>query len=234
MRDTTMRQILERLVRSFWRHRVTIRAIRPDDRERLVQAFRALDQQSIYQRFLFPKRELSDTELRQITECDGVRVVALVATVGSGDQQVIVGLGQYARSGATADIAFTVREDFRGWGIAQRLLRRLVRLARAQGISRFRPTCSPTTGRCCGCSGAAACPMQESQSHGVVHLTLTLAEADPQAGALRAGRNRDRIATFHSPAAGEPRLPWPLNAFAGRHAMTLKSNPPIPPGAPTC
>ena len=187
MRDTTMRQILERLVRSFWRHRVAIRAIRPDDRERLVQAFRALDQQAIYQRFLFPKRELSDTELRQITECDGVRVAALVATAGSGDQQVIVGLGQYARSGATADIAFTVRENFRGWGIAQRLLRRLVRLARAQGISHFTADVLADNRPMLRVFRRSGLPVQESQSHGVVHLTLTLAEEDAQAGALRGG-----------------------------------------------
>ena len=77
---------------------MAIRPIRPDDRERLVQAFRALDAQSIYQRFFFPKRELSDEELRQITECDGKRVVALVATMGSGERQAIVGLGQYVEA----------------------------------------------------------------------------------------------------------------------------------------
>jgi hypothetical protein len=35
---------------------VTIRATRPDDRERLVKAFRGLDPRSIYLRFLFHKK----------------------------------------------------------------------------------------------------------------------------------------------------------------------------------
>jgi len=60
-----------------------------------------------------------------------------VATVGSGDQETIVGLGGYVRSGAAAEIAFAVEEDFQGRGIASRLLQQLAGIARASGIVRF-------------------------------------------------------------------------------------------------
>ena len=93
---------------------VSIRAVRPDDKERIVKAFRGLDQRSVYLRFFHHKKDLKHEELRRVTECDGVSEVVLLATVGSGDQETIVGLGNYVRSGPAADIAFAVEEDFQG------------------------------------------------------------------------------------------------------------------------
>jgi len=77
---------------------ITIRAVRADDRGGIAKAFRALEPESIYRRFFFPKRELSYEELRRLAECDGARDVILVATVASADQEIIVGLGRYARN----------------------------------------------------------------------------------------------------------------------------------------
>ena len=116
---------------------ITIRAVRSDDRERIVKAFRALDPKSIYQRFFVFKSELSGEELRRLTESDGVRDVVLVATVASGNQEIIVGLGHYARNEASAEIAFTVEEDYQGRGIASELLRQLADIARRNGVPQF-------------------------------------------------------------------------------------------------
>ena len=57
---------------------VTVRAIRAGDREALLAAFAALDRESIYTRFFTHKKELTDTELRHLTEPDSDHVVALV------------------------------------------------------------------------------------------------------------------------------------------------------------
>ena len=165
------------------RDRFAIRAIRPDDRERLVRAFHALDGQSIYLRFFFHKQRLSDRDLRQITECDGTRVVALVATVESGAQEVIVGLGQYARQGTTAHIAFAVEEDFQGRGIATRLLRRLVRIGRDQGITHFEADVLAENLPMLQVFRRSGLPLEESEEDGVVHVTLALGDAHRQAGA---------------------------------------------------
>jgi RimJ/RimL family protein N-acetyltransferase len=183
-----MSMILEWPPRSFahrlrGRDRIAIRAIRPDDRERLAQAFHALDRRSIFQRFFYHKRELSDEDLRQITECDGARVAALVATIGSGDQEAIVGLGQYARRGAAAQIAFAIEEDFQGRGIATRLLRRLVRIAREQGISQFEADVLAENRPMLRVFRSSGLPVDESEADGVVHLTLSLDDSLRQEGA---------------------------------------------------
>lgn len=154
---------------------VSIRAARPDDRERIVTAFRGLERGSVYRRFFFHKKELKEEELRRVTECDGVSATVLVATVGSGDGEIIVGLGEYMRSGAAADIAFAVEEDFQGRGIASRLLQQLADIARANGIVRFEADVLPENAPMLAVFRNSGLPMRTSLEQGVVHATLFLA-----------------------------------------------------------
>jgi hypothetical protein len=49
---------------------VTIRAIRPDDKARLAGAFRNLEPESIYSRFFYQKKTLTDAEPKSLTEVD--------------------------------------------------------------------------------------------------------------------------------------------------------------------
>ena len=153
---------------------VSIRAVRPDDRERIVKAFRGLDQRSVYLRFFFHKKELKEEELRRVTECDGISEAVLVATVGSGDQEIIVGLANYVRSGAAADIAFAVEEDFQGRGIASRLLQQLADIGRANGIVRFEADVLAENAPMLAVFRNSGLRMQTSAGQGVVHATLFL------------------------------------------------------------
>ncbi len=49
---------------------ILIRAIRPDDKERLVENARGLSPESIYHRFMSIKRKLSEQDLKRFTELD--------------------------------------------------------------------------------------------------------------------------------------------------------------------
>jgi RimJ/RimL family protein N-acetyltransferase len=153
---------------------IALRAVRPDDKERIIKAFRALDRRSVYLRFFSDRKEPSEEELRRVTECDGVSRAVLVATVGSGDEETIVGLGEYVRSGAAADIAFAVEEDFQGRGIAGRLLQQLAHIARANGITRFEADVLAENTPMLNVLRRSGLPMRASQKEGVVHATLSL------------------------------------------------------------
>jgi hypothetical protein len=75
---------------------VTIRAIRKDDKERIHNAFRALDREAVYRRFFAPKPDLTGSELEQVTDVDFSQVVALVATVSRADGgDIVIGDGRY-------------------------------------------------------------------------------------------------------------------------------------------
>ena len=154
---------------------IEIRRVRPDDRERIVRAFRALDRESVYLRFFSYRQELSKEELRRVTESDGASRAALVATVESGDEEAIVGLGDYVRRGAAAEIAFAVAEDFQGRGIATRLLQQLAHIARANGIVQFEADVLAENTPMLSVLRHSGLRMREEQSDGVVHATLFLA-----------------------------------------------------------
>jgi hypothetical protein len=74
---------------------VKIRSIRPEDKEKISEAFRNLESESIYTRFFQHKKDLSEKELKGATEVDFENVVALVVTIGEGDNEIVIGGGRY-------------------------------------------------------------------------------------------------------------------------------------------
>ena len=153
---------------------IAIRAVRPDDIERIDRAFRKLDRRSVYLRFFSYKADLTPKELRQITESDGASRAALVATIGQGDRETIIGLGEYVRSGASADIAFAVQADYRRRGIASRLLRQLADIARAHGITRFEADMLAENAPMLGVLHRSGLPVRARHESGSIHATLRL------------------------------------------------------------
>src|SRR5215471_15585387 len=94
---------------------IHVRAMRPDDKQRLLDHFSRLSAQSVYFRFFRAKKRLTDEELVQFTELDFVRNAALVATLGQHESEKIVGVGRYAvvnAEGNRAEVAFAVADDF--------------------------------------------------------------------------------------------------------------------------
>jgi len=117
---------------------VTIRALRPDDRARVARAVRGLDRESIYFRLFSYRKELTEPGLDRIMSFDPQREIVLLATVGNGDDETVVGSGRYVVGvPGTAEIAFVVEEDYHGRGLASRLLRHLAKVARDQGVITF-------------------------------------------------------------------------------------------------
>jgi GNAT superfamily N-acetyltransferase len=158
---------------------VRIRFIRPDDKNRLSEAFRNLEAESIYTRFFYHKKALSEGELKAATEVDFENVVALVVTVGEGEQATIIGAGRYvafnaADNARSAEVAFTVEEDYQGQGIASRLLRHLVRIARQKGVSQFEAEALAENQAMLAVFSRCGLPMKRRFEAGTVHVTLSL------------------------------------------------------------
>lgn len=158
---------------------VRIRSIRPDDKDRLSEAFGNLEAESIYTRFFHHKKKLTDEELKEATEIDFENVVALVVTTGSGENEVIIGGGRYAAFETTgkrrsAEVAFTVEEDYQGQGIASRLLQHLVRIAREKGVSQFEAEVLPENKAMIAVFERSGLPIKNRLEGGAVHVTLSL------------------------------------------------------------
>ena len=115
----------------------------------------SLTPSSIYRRFFSPKKELSDAELKQLTDVDFQEVMALVVTARRTASEILLGGGRLATEGGdhpqSAELAFLTAGAQRGRGIASLLLRHLTRLGREAGLSRPRSRCP------CRKSGHAEC-----------------------------------------------------------------------------
>ena len=153
---------------------VTIRAVRPDDKDRILTAFRALEPYSIYARFFYAKTELSEEELRQLTEIDYVSAVVLLATIGARKRETVIGLGRYAASEGSAEVAFVVEEDYAGRGIAARLLHHLTHIARENGITKFEADVLEDNAAMFAVFRESGLPMTTTNADGITHVTLAL------------------------------------------------------------
>ena len=158
---------------------VIVRALRPDDREKIARAVRGLDRESIYTRLFSYRNELTEAGLDRIMRTDPDGEVVLVATIGSGETETVIGSGRYvvrAEGGGvkSAEVAFMVEEDYHGLGIAGRLLRHLAGIARARGIARFDASVLSRNKAMLSVFARSGLPMQKRTADGEVHIALTL------------------------------------------------------------
>lgn len=158
---------------------VKVRAVRADDKHRIVEAFRNLEPESIYTRYFQHKKGLSDAELKGATEVDFDNVVALAVTVGEGEEETIIAGARYICYGDAgeprrAEVAFTVEEDYHRQGIASRLLRHLAAIGREKGVSLFEAEVLAGNKGMLAVFSRSGLPMSKSFESGTVHITLDL------------------------------------------------------------
>lgn len=115
---------------------VTLRPVRPTDREALQAAVRRLSPEARYARFMSPIRELGPDLLdRAINPNQGCEL-QLVAAVGDAPAQTIVGGARYSAAPGShvCEFAVAVVDDWQGIGLARRLLETLMHAARERGF----------------------------------------------------------------------------------------------------
>jgi GNAT superfamily N-acetyltransferase len=118
---------------------IVVRAIRPDDQERLHDHFKGLSEKSVYFRFMGIKRDLSPKDLKRLTELDFKNHVGLAATLTENGRERFIGVGRYicGADSHRAEVAFAILDDFQGHGIGTLLLEHLRLIADANGVTEF-------------------------------------------------------------------------------------------------
>jgi len=159
--------------------RVTIRAIKPEDKDALQAALKELDERTLYLRFFALKQEFTHQELTAAIEVDFVRTVALVTCIPGNGGEKIIGAGRYIAFGNAdppdrAEVAFTVEEDYHGLGIAGRLLRHLAGIAKNKGIVEFHAEVLPENKGMLAVFSKSGFPVKQDFSEGIAHVTLSL------------------------------------------------------------
>lgn len=115
---------------------VVIRAIRPDDKQALLDGFHRLSEESIYRRFLTSLETLGPSQLRYLTEVDHHDHEALIAFEAT--TRDAVGAGRFVRTGeGRAEAAVTVVDEWQGRGLGMALTSLLAERAIEEGVECF-------------------------------------------------------------------------------------------------
>ncbi len=119
--------------------RIFFRPIKISDETLLKDFIYSLSDQSLYRRFISVRKDMPHERLQELVVIDYSQETAILAIVGSEDNEEIVGVGRYYidSSSHTAEVAFAIRDDFQKRGIGSELLSYLTYLAKRQGLLGF-------------------------------------------------------------------------------------------------
>jgi RimJ/RimL family protein N-acetyltransferase len=121
---------------------VDFRHLLPSDEFAYRNFFYSLKEETIFMRFFYKMKLFShEVVQQQWASVDYRKNVSLIGLVQKGGYQEIVAIGSYADDKDNrAEVAFVVREDFQGMGIASHLLIQLERIAMENGFKGFTAT----------------------------------------------------------------------------------------------
>ena len=115
---------------------VTIRPIRPEDADLEQEFVKNLSPETKYFRFMNTLRELSPAQLVRLTQIDYDREMAFVAMTWEDHREREIGVARYAMNpdGESCEFAIVVADDWKGKGLARRLMGVLIDTASSRGI----------------------------------------------------------------------------------------------------
>jgi GNAT superfamily N-acetyltransferase len=164
--------------------RLRIRAIRPDDKARLLEHFNGLGVRTRYFRFFEYKCGLDGDDLVRFTQLDFDRHVGPAATLVENGRERFIGVGRYVRRDdrSRAEIALTVLDEYQGEGIGSLLIQHLAQLARQNNITRFEADVMGDNSRMLEVLRKSGCILSHASGAGIVHFTLRCPEFSASSG----------------------------------------------------
>lgn len=117
---------------------ICIRAVRPDDEERLREGMAQLSDRSRYLRFFTPAPMMPDHVIEKLVDVDGHRHLAWGAILSDDPEHQAIGVVHAVRTeenSRRAEFAITVLDNFHGQGLARMLSAVLLIHCRLEGIA---------------------------------------------------------------------------------------------------
>lgn len=168
--------------------RVLVRPIRPDDEPMMKEMFYSFSERTRYLRFHGPVKYLPHQRLQVFCNVDYQEEMALIGVVGPPGAEEVVAVGRYILDAGqrSAEVAFTVRDDWQNKGLGSYLFRKLAEIARERGIDRFRAEVLAENIPMLKVFHQPDCVMSTRTEAGVVHVTIDLTppaqrRSEPQA-----------------------------------------------------
>jgi len=115
------------------------RPVKISDEHLVKDFFYALSDQSMYRRFISSRKDMPHERLQEFVIIDYTQELVILATRVTGDNEEVVGIGQYGigQDVHSAEVAFAVRDRDQKQGIGTELLNYLVYLGKRNGLLAF-------------------------------------------------------------------------------------------------
>jgi acetyltransferase len=164
---------------------VEFRPIRPEDAEQEAEFVRGLSSESKYFRFMHAVEQLTPEMLSKFTKIDYDREMAFVALAENDDgEEIIVGVSRYVINPdwESCEFAVAIADDWKGVGLASKLMRLLIEHARFRGLKMMEGTVLKNNNNMAGLmAGLGFTPALDPDDHDILSYTLPLVA--PQAAA---------------------------------------------------
>jgi acetyltransferase len=115
---------------------LVLRPIRPEDAQLELEFVEAMSPESRRMRFQSGLRTLSPAMLARFTQIDYDREMALVATIGTGEEERQVAVARYVAlaDAQSCEYAVVVADDWHGRGLGRVMMERIIAVARRAGL----------------------------------------------------------------------------------------------------
>jgi RimJ/RimL family protein N-acetyltransferase len=158
---------------------VRIRPIRASDAPAIAAGFEHFGADSRHQRFFSAKTAVTAAELERLTHPELENAFRLVAEVRGGSEAGrLIGGASCVVDAETdpqrGEIAFSVIDPFQDKGLGTLLLRHLVALAHARGVTRFVASVMGDNKRMMAVFEKSGLPMEQREDRDAVRVTLSL------------------------------------------------------------
>ncbi|HEY0292116.1 MAG TPA: bifunctional acetate--CoA ligase family protein/GNAT family N-acetyltransferase [Hansschlegelia sp.] len=113
---------------------IAVRPARPEDEPAIAAFFRAVDPEDLRQRFFTPMKEVPRAFIARLTQVDYARTMTLLAIDAEG---AVLGVAQLHSDpdAQGAEYAILLQSRLKGRGLGWRLMRALIRIAKAEGLA---------------------------------------------------------------------------------------------------
>ncbi len=116
---------------------ITIRPIKPEDAQLVIDFVSKLSAETKYFRFMNTMRELPPAMVARLTQIDYDHEMAFLATIEEDGQEVELGVCRYAVNpdGESCEFAIVVADEWQARGLARKLMGVLIETARNKGLA---------------------------------------------------------------------------------------------------
>ncbi len=118
---------------------ILLRPVRINDESLIKDLFYSLSDKSLKRRFMSQRKDVPHKIRQEFVVIDYSEKMVVLAAIEKDGKEIAAGMGQYTidSSTHTAEVAFTVKEDYHGQGIATEILGYLTILAKNEGLHGF-------------------------------------------------------------------------------------------------